>query len=120
MKKSAIFTTALLFLVVALAAMGTLSAFAGTSAAIPATRAFTPKTNGYMIVTKGSAPVNVSNVHAIRNLCTADCTYTFNGTGSPWLLKANTPETIYVPVGIKSIVFSVTSSAGTGIYNQTQ
>ncbi len=119
MKKSAISTVILL--AVTLIAAGAFCAFAGTSSAIPATRAFTPKANGYMKVTKGSsAPVDVSKASAIRNLCTADCTYQLNGTGPAWLLKANAPETIYVPVGVRSIVFSVTSSAGTGIYTQTQ
>jgi hypothetical protein len=96
-------------------------AFTGTRGGIPSTRAFTPKSNGYALVTKGTYPVSVNGVSAIRSLCTADCTYTFNGTGPSWLLKANTPDIpIYVPVGVKTIVFSVTSSAGTGIYTQAQ
>ena len=116
MKKYAIIAVSLLALITA----GAYCALAGTSAAIPATRAFTPKANSYKLLTKGSTTVPVANVSAIRNICTADCTYTFNGTGAPWLLKANTYETIYLPVGTKSITFSVYSSAGTGIYNQTQ
>jgi hypothetical protein len=112
-----------LLLIVAVVAVGFLCsalAFAGTAKNVPATRAFTPSAIGYVSVTKGSTTVDVSTATAIRYITSADCTYTFNGTGAPWQVKANAPETIYLPANVKSIVFSVTSSAGTGIRTQRQ
>lgn len=101
-------------------ALGIAFAFAGTGGSVPATRGFTPNANSYVLVTKGTTSVSTTTAFAIRSMCTADCSYQLNGTGAKWLLKANTPDTIYVPASVKSLVFSVTSSAGTGIYTQRQ
>ena len=118
MKKGiSIFT---LLLIIATLFMLTMSAFAGTGGGITAARAFTPSTNSYTAVVAGSThfTVDVRNAAAIRNMGTVDCLYRFNGTGAPWLLKANTPETIFVPKTVTFLTFS--SSVGSGVYNQRQ
>lgn len=115
----------LLFVMVVVAAVA-LPAFAGgrlvKDQSNVAIQGFAPTAgNGYEAKTKGTTTIQVTDHAALRYLCTADCTYKLNNAGASWLVKANAPETIYIPKNVTSVVFNRTSSAtATGIYTQRQ
>lgn len=103
---------ALIIIAILLVAL-TVTAYAGVGGNITADRGFTPSVNSTIVVTKGSATVLTTTIAALRYQCSAACTYTFNGAGDSWAVAANTPEIIYVPSNVRSVVFTAPSSAGT-------